>query len=128
MQIVSSGDNLHEMSKPILQEKWEKYLKMLSAGIFTQRVVKASDTSTHMGHFVLSPTKRKKRERRASREKKPEIKEEEGQEKRKIKEEEGQKKREIKEEEGQEKKEIKEEKGQKKREIKKEEGQGKKGT
>ena len=28
MQIVSSGDNLHEISKPIF---WGKYFKMLSA-------------------------------------------------------------------------------------------------
>ena len=33
MQIVSSGDNLHEVSNPILQEK---YFKMASAEIFTQ--------------------------------------------------------------------------------------------
>ena len=33
MQIVSLGDNLHEMSDPIF---WEKYFKMSSAEIFTQ--------------------------------------------------------------------------------------------
>ena len=27
MQIVSSGDNLHEMSKPVFQEKYEKKKK-----------------------------------------------------------------------------------------------------
>ena len=32
MQIVSNGDNLHEMSKSVF---WEKYFKM-SAEIFTQ--------------------------------------------------------------------------------------------
>ena len=34
MQIVSLGDNLHEMSKPVF---WEKYFKMTSAESFTQR-------------------------------------------------------------------------------------------
>ena len=33
MQIVSIGDTLHDMSKPIF---WEKYFKMLSAKIFTK--------------------------------------------------------------------------------------------
>ena len=33
MQIVSLGDNLHEMSKPIFgKKKKEKYLKMASSG------------------------------------------------------------------------------------------------
>ena len=38
MQIISSGDNLHEMSKPIFWKKEDKkkYFKMLSAEIFTQ--------------------------------------------------------------------------------------------
>ena len=31
MQIVSSGDNLHELSKPIFWEKSENYFKMSSA-------------------------------------------------------------------------------------------------
>ena len=31
MQIVSLGDNLHEVSNPIFQDKLEKYFKMLSA-------------------------------------------------------------------------------------------------
>ena len=31
MQIVSSGDNLHEMSNPIFWRKKEKYIKMSSA-------------------------------------------------------------------------------------------------
>ena len=35
MQIVSIGDNLHVMSKPLFCEKLEKYSKM-SAEIFTQ--------------------------------------------------------------------------------------------
>ena len=38
MPIVSLGDNWHEMSKPFLWEKIrkKKYIKMLSAEIFTQ--------------------------------------------------------------------------------------------
>ena len=36
MQIVSTGDNLCEISKPVFWEK-EKYFKILSADIFTQR-------------------------------------------------------------------------------------------
>ena len=36
MQIVSNGDNLHEMSKPVLWEKQEKYFKRSSAENFTQ--------------------------------------------------------------------------------------------
>ena len=28
MQIVSIGDNLHEMSNPDFKENWEKYFKM----------------------------------------------------------------------------------------------------
>ena len=36
MQIVSTGDNLHEMTKPFFWKKEEKYFKMLSAEIFTQ--------------------------------------------------------------------------------------------
>ena len=31
MQIVSTGDNLHEMSKPIFCKKQEKYFNMSSA-------------------------------------------------------------------------------------------------
>ena len=34
MQIVSIGDNLHEMSKPVFWEK-QKYFNMLFAEIFT---------------------------------------------------------------------------------------------
>ena len=36
MQIVSSGDNLHEMSNLIFWDKQEKYFKMSSAEIITQ--------------------------------------------------------------------------------------------
>ena len=36
MQIVSWGDNLHEMSNPVFWEKQKKYFKMLSAENFTQ--------------------------------------------------------------------------------------------
>ena len=37
MQIVSIGDNMHEMSKPVFWEKSEKYFKM-SAEFFSQSV------------------------------------------------------------------------------------------
>ena len=37
-QIISLGDNLHEMSKLIFLEKLEKKIRMLSAEIFTQCV------------------------------------------------------------------------------------------
>ena len=36
MQIVSHGDSLHEMSKPVFWEKWGNYFNMLSAENFTQ--------------------------------------------------------------------------------------------
>ena len=36
MQIVFSGDNLHEMSKPIFWENKKKYFDMLSAENFIQ--------------------------------------------------------------------------------------------
>ena len=36
MQIVSLGDNLHEMSNPVFWEKYKKYFKMSSAENFTQ--------------------------------------------------------------------------------------------
>ena len=36
MRIVSIGDNLHEMSKPVFWEKYEKYFNMSSAVNFTQ--------------------------------------------------------------------------------------------
>ena len=36
MQIVSLGDSLHEMPKPVFCEKQEKYFKVSSAEIFTQ--------------------------------------------------------------------------------------------
>ena len=40
MQIVSQGDNLHEMSKPAFWEKLEKYFKMSSAEIFIQHAMR----------------------------------------------------------------------------------------
>ena len=36
MPFVSLGDNLHEMSKPIMWETYKKYFKMLFAEVFTQ--------------------------------------------------------------------------------------------
>ena len=37
MQIVSTGDNLHEISKPIFWENKKKYFNMSSAENFTQQ-------------------------------------------------------------------------------------------
>ena len=36
MQIVSSGDNLHEMSKPVFWETYKKYFNISAAENFTQ--------------------------------------------------------------------------------------------
>ena len=36
MQIVSNGDNLHEMTNTVVLEEYEKYFKMSSAAYFTQ--------------------------------------------------------------------------------------------
>ena len=36
MQIVSNGENLHEMSNPIYWEKYEKYFIIMCAENFTQ--------------------------------------------------------------------------------------------
>ena len=36
MQIVSNGDNLHEISKPAFWEKWEKYFNISSGENFIQ--------------------------------------------------------------------------------------------
>ena len=36
MQIVSNGDNWHEISNPVFWEKYEKYFDMLFAETFTQ--------------------------------------------------------------------------------------------
>ena len=36
MQIVSIGDNLHEMSTPVFREKEENFFRMSSAENFTQ--------------------------------------------------------------------------------------------
>ena len=45
MQIVSKGDNLHELSKPIF---WgNKYFKMLSAENFTQQAVGVKPLEHH---------------------------------------------------------------------------------
>ena len=40
MQIVSSGDNLHDMSNPVFWEKYENTANLSSAEL-AQRVVKA---------------------------------------------------------------------------------------
>ena len=57
MQIVSSGDNLHEMSKPIFWEKGGKYFIMSSAEIFTQHALvyelpHYTDIMKHNFHFM----------------------------------------------------------------------------
>ena len=36
MQLVSSGDNLQELSKPAFWEKYEKHFNMSSAEIFAE--------------------------------------------------------------------------------------------
>ena len=38
MQIVSIGDNLHEMPNPVFFDKYVKYFNMSSAEKFTQNV------------------------------------------------------------------------------------------
>ena len=53
MQIVSIGDNLHEMSNLVF------FGKLIVLGF--------NDTSTLEGHFVSSPREREKRDRRESR-------------------------------------------------------------
>ena len=40
MQIISLGDNLHESSKPIFWQKWEKKNINLSSAELAQKVVK----------------------------------------------------------------------------------------
>ena len=40
MQIVSLGDNLHEMSNPIFCDKSENYFTNLLSAVFGQRVLK----------------------------------------------------------------------------------------
>ena len=46
MQIVSNGDNLHEMSNPVFYKKKSKknVINLLSAEIFTKRVEKVKQT------------------------------------------------------------------------------------
>ena len=36
-KVFPNGENLHEMSNPVFWKKLEKYFKMSSAEIFTQR-------------------------------------------------------------------------------------------
>ena len=42
MQIVSTGDNLHEISKPIFSKKNKKNIVKLSSAELAQRVVKVN--------------------------------------------------------------------------------------
>ena len=46
MQIVSNGDNLHEISNPVFWEKNKKNVISLSSVEFTQRVVKVNNLNT----------------------------------------------------------------------------------
>ena len=43
MQIVSTEDNLHEISNPVSWEKEEKYFKMSSTGNFSQSAKRQFD-------------------------------------------------------------------------------------
>ena len=43
MQIVSIGDNLHELPKPIFWEKIRKNIVNLSAAKFAQRAIKVTN-------------------------------------------------------------------------------------
>ena len=54
MQIVSNGDNLHEMSNPIFWKK-QKYFDVLSAENFTQsaRLNRQSHFTTSIVRFYL---------------------------------------------------------------------------
>ena len=54
MQIVSLGDNLHEMSNPVFWEKVRKIFQDISAE-FAQRVVKVKIALfIHMYYFIWS--------------------------------------------------------------------------
>ena len=56
MQIISTGDNLHEVLKPVFWEKQEKYFNMSSAENFTQ-VLRQIDTlsrETALSKIVLT--------------------------------------------------------------------------
>ena len=53
MQIVSIGDNLHEMSNPVSWDKWEKYFKVLSAE--NVRVLKVLRSFDEWWFSVLRP-------------------------------------------------------------------------
>ena len=51
MQIISNGDNLHEMTNPDCWKKQDKYFKMSSAANFTQsaesQIFSLGDWLTH---------------------------------------------------------------------------------
>ena len=59
MQIVSIGDNLHEISNPVFKVKYEKYSKMLSAENFTHSakafslMVKICQTCCHSLNLAI---------------------------------------------------------------------------
>ena len=52
MQIVSLGDNLHEVSEPVFQDKWEKYHQFVIC--WNLFVLGFNNPSILMGHFVSS--------------------------------------------------------------------------
>ena len=60
MQLVSTGDNLHEIPKPVFWEKIEKYFNMLSAENFTQNAERSPNldwiNSPHCYIYLKSQT------------------------------------------------------------------------
>ena len=57
MQIVYTGDNLHEMSNPVFWEKEEKYFSMSSAENFTQSWYWAHHMGTWCPHSCMTMQK-----------------------------------------------------------------------
>ena len=55
MQIVSNGDNLHEMSKPVFWEKKEKVIYSSSAGL-VQSVIKVKEYCQGLQRLPFSRT------------------------------------------------------------------------
>ena len=52
MQIISNGDNLHEMSNPDLWENKEHIISMLSAK-YSQRVVKVKQNDAALDRLLI---------------------------------------------------------------------------
>ena len=53
MQIVSIGNNLHEMSNPVFGEKYEKHFNMLSAEISPRVLSIKANSSRGAGDIAL---------------------------------------------------------------------------